>query len=171
MRFLIPEKGVSALDAEGGPFSTQRPAMQPCRRFGKNFGNRSPATRCACRFISMTSHSRPPWQITSSQSPSNALMSANREEIVERLATLAREKIPIIGAGAGTGLSAKCEEAGGVDLILSTIRAAIAWRGAGPRPALAFGNANERQEMAREVLPVVRRTPVLAGVNGTDPLS
>jgi predicted TIM-barrel enzyme len=98
-------------------------------------------------------------------------MSANRREIVEKLAALAREKIPIIGAGAGTGLSAKCEEAGGVDLIIiyNSGRYRMAGRGSAAG-LLAFGNANEIvQEMAREVLPVVRRTPVLAGVNGTDP--
>ena len=98
-------------------------------------------------------------------------MSANRREIVEKLAALAREKIPIIGAGAGTGLSAKCEEAGGVDLIIiyNSGRYRMAGRGSAAG-LLAFGNANEIvQEMAREVLPVVRRTPVLAGVNGSDP--
>jgi predicted TIM-barrel enzyme len=98
-------------------------------------------------------------------------MSANRREIVEKLAALAREKIPIIGAGAGTGLSAKCEEAGGVDLIViyNSGRYRMAGRGSAAG-LLAFGNANEIvREMAREVLPVVRRTPVLAGVNGTDP--
>jgi predicted TIM-barrel enzyme len=98
-------------------------------------------------------------------------MSANRREIVEKLAALAGEKIPIVGAGAGTGLSAKCEEAGGVDLIIiyNSGRYRMAGRGSAAG-LLAFGNANEIvQEMAREVLPVVRRTPVLAGVNGTDP--
>jgi predicted TIM-barrel enzyme len=95
----------------------------------------------------------------------------NRREIVEKLAALARQKTPIIGAGAGTGLSAKCEEAGGVDLIViyNSGRYRMAGRGSAAG-LLAFGNANEIvREMAREVLPVVRRTPVLAGVNGTDP--
>jgi predicted TIM-barrel enzyme len=98
-------------------------------------------------------------------------MPPNRQQIVEKLAVLAREKIPIIGAGAGTGLSAKCEEAGGVDLIViyNSGRYRMAGRGSAAG-LLAFGNANEIvREMAREVLPVVRRTPVLAGVNGTDP--
>jgi predicted TIM-barrel enzyme len=98
-------------------------------------------------------------------------MSAKRQEIVEKLAALAREKTPIIGAGAGTGLSAKCEEAGGVDLIViyNSGRYRMAGRGSAAG-LLAFGNANEIVlEMAREVLPVVRHTPVLAGVNGTDP--
>ncbi len=86
-----------------------------------------------------------------------------------------REKIargePIVGGGAGTGLSAKCEEAGGIDLIViyNSGRYRMAGRGS-LAGLLAYGNANEIVvEMAREVLPVVRRTPVLAGVNGTDP--
>jgi predicted TIM-barrel enzyme len=79
---------------------------------------------------------------------------------------------PIIGAGAGTGLSAKCEEAGGVDLIIvyNSGRFRMAGRGsmAGLMP---YGDANGIMlEMAREVLPVVRDTPVLAGVCGTDPM-
>ena len=78
---------------------------------------------------------------------------------------------PIIGGGAGTGLSAKCEEAGGLDLIViyNSGRYRMAGRGS-LAGVLAYGNANEIVcEMAREVLPVVKRTPVLAGVNGTDP--
>ncbi|MDM0072207.1 phosphoenolpyruvate hydrolase family protein [Variovorax sp. J31P207] len=77
----------------------------------------------------------------------------------------------IIGGGAGTGLSAKCEEAGGIDLIViyNSGRYRMAGRGS-LAGLLAYGNANEIVcEMAREVLPVVRHTPVLAGVNGTDP--
>jgi predicted TIM-barrel enzyme len=79
---------------------------------------------------------------------------------------------PIIGAGAGTGLSAKCEEAGGVDLIIiyNSGRFRMAGRGsmAGLMP---YGDANGIMlEMAQEVLPVVRHTPVLAGVCGTDPM-
>ena len=98
-------------------------------------------------------------------------MAPSRKDIVEKLASLARQKVPIIGAGAGTGLSAKCEEAGGVDLIViyNSGRYRMAGRGSAAG-LLAFGNANEIvKDMAREVLPVVRRTPVLAGVNGTDP--
>jgi predicted TIM-barrel enzyme len=78
---------------------------------------------------------------------------------------------PIVGGGAGTGLSAKCEEAGGVDLIIiyNSGRYRMAGRGsmAGLMP---YGDANAIvMEMAAEVLPVVKKTPVLAGVNGTDP--
>jgi predicted TIM-barrel enzyme len=78
---------------------------------------------------------------------------------------------PIIGGGAGTGLSAKAEEAGGIDLIIiyNSGRYRMAGRGSAAG-LLAYGNANEIvREMAVEVLPVVRHTPVLAGVNGTDP--
>jgi predicted TIM-barrel enzyme len=78
---------------------------------------------------------------------------------------------PIIGGGAGTGLSAKCEEAGGIDLIViyNSGRYRMAGRGS-LAGMLAYGNANQIVvDMAAEVLPVVERTPVLAGVNGTDP--
>jgi predicted TIM-barrel enzyme len=78
---------------------------------------------------------------------------------------------PIVGGGAGNGLSAKCEEAGGIDLIViyNSGRYRMAGRGS-LAGMLAYGNANAIVvEMAREVLPVVKRTPVLAGVNGTDP--
>ena len=94
-----------------------------------------------------------------------------RKDILKRLrAKLARGE-PIVGGGAGTGLSAKCEEAGGIDLIViyNSGRYRMAGRGS-LAGLLAYGNANEIVcDMAREVLPVVRHTPVLAGVNGTDP--
>ena len=80
-------------------------------------------------------------------------------------------RIPIVGGGAGTGLSAKCEEAGGIDLIViyNSGRYRMAGRGS-LAGLLAYGNANEIvMDMAREVLPVVKHTPVLAGVNATDP--
>jgi predicted TIM-barrel enzyme len=94
-----------------------------------------------------------------------------RQEILEKFRGMIRRREPIIGGGAGTGLSAKCEEAGGLDLIViyNSGRYRMAGRGS-LAGLLAFGNANEIVlEMAREVLPVVHRTPVLAGVNGTDP--
>lgn len=78
---------------------------------------------------------------------------------------------PIIGGGAGTGLSAKSEEAGGIDLIIvyNSGRYRMAGR-ASSAGLLAYGNANDIvKEMAHEILPVVRKTPVIAGVNGTDP--
>jgi predicted TIM-barrel enzyme len=94
-----------------------------------------------------------------------------RATILERLRAKAAQGRPIVGGGAGTGLSAKCEEAGGIDLIViyNSGRYRMAGRGS-LAGLLAYGNANEIVvEMAREVLPVVKRTPVLAGVNGTDP--
>lgn len=94
-----------------------------------------------------------------------------RKEILEKLQLLVARGQPIIGAGAGTGLSAKSEEAGGIDLIIiyNSGRYRMAGRGSAAG-LLAYGNANEIvKEMAVEVLPVVHNTPVLAGVNGTDP--
>ena len=94
-----------------------------------------------------------------------------RSEILERFQDMVRRKAPIVGGGAGTGLSAKCEEAGGIDLIIiyNSGRYRMAGRGSAAG-LLAYGNANQIvREMAAEVLPVVKRTPVLAGVNGTDP--
>src|SRR5579872_2240547 len=94
-----------------------------------------------------------------------------RTQILAKFRDMAERRIPIIGGGAGTGLSAKCEEAGGIDLIViyNSGRYRMAGRGS-LAGLLAYGNANEIvMQMASEVLPVVRRTPVLAGVNGTDP--
>ena len=95
----------------------------------------------------------------------------DRGALLEKFQDMKRRRIPIIGGGAGTGLSAKCEEAGGIDLIViyNSGRYRMAGRGS-LSGLLAFGNANEIvMEMAKEILPVVRKTPVLAGVNGTDP--
>jgi predicted TIM-barrel enzyme len=96
---------------------------------------------------------------------------ATRSEILQRLRAKVARGHPIIGGGAGTGLSAKCEEAGGLDLIViyNSGRYRMAGRGslAGLMP---YGNANEIvKEMAAEVLTAVQHTPVLAGVCGTDP--
>jgi predicted TIM-barrel enzyme len=94
-----------------------------------------------------------------------------RADLVARFSEMAQRGEPIVGGGAGTGLSAKCEEAGGIDLIViyNSGRYRMAGRGS-LAGLLAYGNANEIVvEMAAEVLPVVRHTPVLAGVNGTDP--
>jgi predicted TIM-barrel enzyme len=98
-------------------------------------------------------------------------MAFTRKEILERLGKNIKVGTPIIGAGAGTGISAKFEEEGGVDLIViyNSGRFRMAARGslAGCMP---YGDANAIvMEMAGEVLPVVKKTPVLAGVCGTDP--
>ncbi|MDH6231563.1 putative TIM-barrel enzyme [Mesorhizobium soli] len=94
-----------------------------------------------------------------------------RSALMEKFQEMKRRRVPIVGGGAGTGLSAKCEENGGIDLIViyNSGRYRMAGRGS-LSGLLAYGNANEVvMEMAREILPVVQRTPVLAGVNGTDP--
>jgi predicted TIM-barrel enzyme len=94
-----------------------------------------------------------------------------RKALLEKFHGMIARKEPIVGGGAGTGLSAKCEEAGGIDLIIiyNSGRYRMAGRGS-LAGVLAYGNANEIvKEMAREVLPAVKKTPVLAGVNGTDP--
>jgi predicted TIM-barrel enzyme len=94
-----------------------------------------------------------------------------REELLAKYQEMIRRRQPIVGGGAGTGLSAKCEEAGGIDLIViyNSGRYRMAGRGS-LSGLLAYGNANDIViEMAKEVLPVVKKTPVLAGVNGTDP--
>ena len=95
----------------------------------------------------------------------------NRKAILAKFRGMVAKRLPIVGGGAGTGLSAKCEEAGGIDLIIiyNSGRYRMAGRGSAAG-LLAYGNANEIvKEMAVEVLPVVKKTPVLAGVNGTDP--
>jgi len=98
-------------------------------------------------------------------------MAIARQEILRKLHAQAAAGIPIVGGGAGTGLSAKCEEAGGIDLLVlyNTGRYRMAGR-VSITGLFAYGDANQIvMEMAGEVLPVVKQTPVLAGVNATDP--
>src|ERR1700746_3275705 len=95
-----------------------------------------------------------------------------RAAILRRFREMAKRGEPIVGGGAGTGLSAKCEEAGGVDLIVIYNSGRYRMAGRGSLAGLmAYGDANAIVlEMAGEVLPVVAKTtPVLAGVCGTDP--
>src|SRR5437868_1231208 len=94
-----------------------------------------------------------------------------RAALLRRFREMAKRGEPIVGGGAGTGLSAKCEEAGGVDLIVIYNSGRYRMAGRGSLAGLmAYGDANAIVlEMAGEVLPVVKNTPVLAGVNGTDP--
>ncbi len=94
-----------------------------------------------------------------------------REEALARLCSQVEARRPIIGAGAGTGLSAKLAEAGGADLIIIYNSGRYRMGGRGSLAGLLpYGDANEIVvDMAREVLPVVREVPVLAGVCGTDP--
>lgn len=98
-------------------------------------------------------------------------MKSNREQLLKKFREMIAKGEPIIGGGAGTGLSAKCEEAGGIDLIViyNSGRYRMAGRGS-LAGLLSYGNANEIvMDMAKEVLPVVKNTPVVAGVCGTDP--
>src|SRR5271156_925509 len=95
----------------------------------------------------------------------------SREQCLQRLRAQVAAGKPVIGGGAGTGLSAKCAEAGGIDLIIiyNSGRFRMAGRGSlsGMMP---YGDANQIVlDMAREVLPIIKDTPVLAGVCGTDP--
>ena len=99
------------------------------------------------------------------------MTACDRSALMDKFWAMAARGEPIVGSGAGVGLSAKCEEAGGADLIViyNSGRYRMAGRGslAGLRP---YGDANAIVlDMAGEVLPVVTKTPVLAGVNGTDP--
>src|SRR6202045_1981807 len=98
-------------------------------------------------------------------------MAHTRQQILKKLRKLISTQQPIIGGGAGTGITAKFEEAGGVDLIViyNSGRYRMAGRGS-LAGLLPYGDANAIViDMAREVLPIVRHTPVLAGVCGTDP--
>ena len=98
-------------------------------------------------------------------------MAIARAEILRKLNEQVKAGIPIVGGGAGTGISAKCEEAGGIDLLViyNTGRYRMAGR-VSITGLFAYGDANQIVlEMAGEVLPVVKHTPVLAGVNATDP--
>src|SRR5580698_6807341 len=94
-----------------------------------------------------------------------------RAELLKKFRAMVARGEPIVGGGAGTGLSAKCEEAGGIDLIVIYNSGRYRMAGRGSLAGLmAYGDANAIVvEMAAEVLPVIKHTPVLAGVNGTDP--
>jgi predicted TIM-barrel enzyme len=99
------------------------------------------------------------------------MLTKTRSEICKDLKARIANGYPIIGGGAGTGISAQCEEAGGIDLIViyNSGRYRMAGRGS-LAGLLSYGNANEVvKEMAAEILPAVKNTPVLAGVCATDP--
>ncbi|MEZ5942779.1 MAG: phosphoenolpyruvate hydrolase family protein [Planctomycetaceae bacterium] len=98
-------------------------------------------------------------------------MAETRTSIMTRLREKVSQGLPIIGGGAGTGISAKCEEAGGIDLIVIYNSGRYRMAGRGSLSGLMpYGNANQIvKEMAYEVLTAVNHTPVLAGVCGTDP--
>ena len=94
-----------------------------------------------------------------------------REQILLKFRKMIDNKIPIIGGGAGTGISAKCEEEGGIDLLIIYNSGKFRMAGRGSLAGLlAYGNANEIVlDMAKDILPIVKKTPVIAGINGTDP--
>ena len=174
VRFLIPEKGVSALDIAGGAFDD--PAADAALFDALQAGlDVSPDRQLD---PPAAAHQRPGLRrragrgLSRDRSRRRLVMPAiARADILTKFRRMVADGQPIIGGGAGTGLSAKCEEAGGIDLIViyNSGRYRMAGRGSAAG-LLAFGNANEIvQEMAVEVLPVVSHTPVLAGVNGTDP--
>ena len=92
----------------------------------------------------------------------------DRKDLLEKYRGMIARGEPIVGGGAGTGLSAKCEEDGGIDLIVIYNSGRYRMAGRGSLAGLmAYGDANQIvMEMAQEVLPIVKNTPVLAGVNG-----
>jgi predicted TIM-barrel enzyme len=94
-----------------------------------------------------------------------------RTDILARLRAQVAAGKPIVGGGAGTGISAKCAEAGGIDLLIMYNSGRFRMAGRGSMSGMMpYGDANQIvMDMAREVLPVVKNTPVLAGVCGTDP--
>ena len=172
----LPDPRARRLGARRRRRRLPRPGRRrrPLRRARGGRPRRPPtAGSSACRSTSTTptspTRSSPP---SASITPRRLIMPAiPRAEILKQFHALIDAGKPIIGGGAGTGLSAKCEEAGGIDLIViyNSGRYRMAGRGSAAG-LLAFGNANEIvKEMAAEVLPVVQHTPVLAGVNGTDP--
>ncbi len=177
VRFLIPENGVSAMDAPGQPFHDPEAdaALFDALRINLEADRIAPADAPALPYQRSGSFP-PPWCRTSGKSPHKnegfeTMPAMERKKILEKFRDMVARRVPIVGGGAGTGLSAKCEEAGGIDLIIiyNSGRYRMAGRGSAAG-LLAYGNANEIvKEMAREVLPVVKKTPVLAGVNGTDP--
>ncbi len=99
------------------------------------------------------------------------IMAESRSSILKRFRNKVAQGLPIVGGGAGTGISAKCEEAGGIDLIVIYNSGKYRMAGRGSLSGLMpYGNANDIvKEMAKEVLTAVTHTPVLAGVCGTDP--
>ena len=186
VRFLIPEGGVSLIDAPGKPFWD--PAADRALFDTITSGFRPSANRKLLRLPSQPQRpgvlgraggglrrgrrragGRPaagaPGEV------SRPMARISRQDCLKRFRAMIRRGEPIIGGGAGTGLSAKCEEAGGIDLIVIYNSGRYRMAGRGSLAGLmAYGNANDIVlDMAREVLPVVKRTPVLAGVNGTDP--
>ena len=165
---FVPLKGVSAIDVEGQPFhdaAGRRGALRRPARGHRPGQGRGPRGRRRRQRPGLRHRDgRPPARAH----PGGAM---TRDEALARLREQVAQGRPVIGAGAGTGLSAKCAQDGGADLIIiyNSGRYRMAGRGslAGMMP---YGDANAIvMDMAREVLPVARETAVLAGVCGTDP--
>ena len=182
---LLPRRGVSAIDQT-------RTAVRQCGR---------PASRCTTRFVralpgdrvteldlhindpefaeaaaqkllDLMQTKRPRARQATPDRRHDVTVDNSRQAILERFRAQIARGEPIVGGGAGTGLSAVSEEAGGIDLLIvyNSGRYRMAGRGSSAG-LLAYGNANQIvKEMAYEILPVVKKTPVLAGVNGTDPV-
>ena len=178
VRFLLPEGGVSMIDAPGQPFHDPEADEALFATIEANVvqTERRTVSRVAANindeaFVEAVLAAFDDVMLDRDPRPEIAVMAPTRRQILERFHGMIERREPIVGGGAGTGLSAKCEEDGGIDLIViyNSGRYRMAGRGS-LAGLLAYGNANEIVvDMAREVLPVVKHTPVLAGVNGTDP--
>ena len=181
VRFFLPELGVSALDQPGQAFhdpradaalfaalerTVRQTSSRQLIRVKRHINDPEFASTIVAAFRALHGETR-----TRAERRGARMTALTRSALMEKFRAMAARGEPIVGGGAGVGLSAKCEEAGGVDLIViyNSGRYRMAGRGS-LAGLLAYGDANAIVvDMAREVLPVVRRTPVLAGVNGTDP--
>ncbi len=167
VRFLLPLGGVSAIDVPVSLFMIRLP-MRRCSIASASTGKRMQGGNSSKHPMPSTIQpSRMRWLSTTGRSPHDHSAQRNPSKVSRH----DRPPPADYWRGAGTGLSAKCEEAGGIDLIViyNSGRYRMAGRGS-LAGLLAYGNANEIvRDMGREVLPVVKHTPVLAGVNGTDP--
>ena len=181
VRFFLPELGVSALDQPGQAFhdpradaalfaalerTVRQTSSRQLIRVKRHINDPEFASAIVAAFRALHGETR-----RAAERRGARMTALTRSALMEKFRAMAARGEPIVGGGAGVGLSAKCEEAGGVDLIViyNSGRYRMAGRGS-LAGLLAYGDANAIVvDMAREVLPVVRRTPVLAGVNGTDP--
>ncbi|GIT07713.1 MAG: hypothetical protein CM1200mP30_13430 [Pseudomonadota bacterium] len=175
VRFLIPEGGVSSLDAPGQAFHDPEADKALFDSLYNSFQQTS--QRKLLRVPAHINDQDFAEALVNALNEINPIEKGLRNAFIERkflnekFHDMKKRGIPLVGGGAGTGLSAKCEEEGGIDLIVIYNSGRYRMAGRGSLSGLmAYGNANEIVlEMAQEVLPVVNHTPVLAGVNGTDP--
>ena len=180
VRFLLPEGGVSALGQGGrrllrsgrGRGAVPRARTDRAADLDATARARAGAhQRCGIRCGGARRLPRGAWRAHRAPQGGEVAMRFERSALMEKFRAMVARGEPIVGGGAGTGLSAKCEEAGGIDLIVIYNSGRYRMAGRGSLAGLmAYGDANAIvMEMAAEVLPVVKHTPVLAGVNGTDP--